>query len=82
MARMKKLLKEGVVFGVLVVVVGTIISKIVGRYFSVELPKVCKSWNRYYAMEISLFFTGLLAHFFCEAVGINRWYCKNGAACR
>lgn len=28
-----------------------------------------------------LFITGIIVHILCEIVGLNRWYCKNGAAC-
>ncbi len=29
-----------------------------------------------------LFITGVIVHIICEIVGLNKWYCKNGAACR
>ena len=29
-----------------------------------------------------LFFTGVLVHLICEVVGLNKWYCRNGVACR
>jgi len=29
----------------------------------------------------SLFILGVAFHVLCEVVGINRWYCSNGAAC-
>lgn len=41
------------------------------------LPDVCKSWNKYYIMEINLFVAGFLFHLVLEYVGINRWYAKN-----
>lgn len=27
------------------------------------------------------FFLGFFFHLFCEVVGLNRWYCRFGAAC-
>jgi hypothetical protein len=29
----------------------------------------------------SLFILGAAFHLLCEMLGINRWYCANGAAC-
>ena len=76
-----KVLKEALFVGLLVVVGGTIVSKIIGGFFSTDLPPVCKKWNKYHVMEISLFFTGVFVHVFCELAGLNKWYCKKGAAC-
>ena len=30
---------------------------------------------------VSLFLLGFGFHLVCEITGINRWYCKHGAAC-
>ena len=79
---MKSLLVEAIFVGVLVVIVGTAVGYVVGRFASVDLPAVCKKWNKYHAMEISLFLTGFFVHIICEYVGLNRWYCKNGRACK
>ena len=81
MRNASKVLKEALFVGLLVVVGGTIVSKVIGGFFSSDLPPACKKWNKFHVMEISLFFTGVLVHFFCEAVGFNKWYCKKGAAC-
>ena len=79
---MKSLLVAAIFVGVLVVIVGTAVGYVVGRFASVDLPAACKKWNKYHAMEISLFFTGFFVHIICEYVGLNRWYCKNGRACK
>jgi hypothetical protein len=31
---------------------------------------------------IHLVVTAIMTHLFCEITGINKWYCKNGVACR
>ena len=49
--------------------------------FKVDLPPVCKDWNKNYIMEISLFLTGFLTHLAFEFMGANKWYCKYGNAC-
>lgn len=37
-----------------------------------------KSSIKYY---VATFISGFMANVFCEYVGINEWYCKNGNAC-
>ena len=68
---MFKLLVEAVLVGLMVVVVGSGVGYIVGRVNSVDLPKVCKKWNKNHVMEISLFLTGVVLHLLCEFSGIN-----------
>jgi len=77
----KKLFTEAFIVGIMVVLGGTIIGKIIAHFLSVPLPQACKNWNKYYIMEITLFLTGISIHLLCELTGINRWYCKHGAAC-
>ena len=76
-----KLLMEALFVGLLVLLVGTVVSFVIGALFSVDLPAVCKKWNKNHIMELSLFLTGFIAHLLCEFVGLNKWYCKNGNAC-
>jgi hypothetical protein len=78
---MKELLVEAVIVGIIVTVIGTLITLLLGKFFSIELPPVCKDWNKNYVMEISLFLTGFTTHLLCEAIGLNKWYCKKGHAC-
>ena len=70
---MFKLLVEAVVVGLMVVVVGSVVGYLVGKLNSVDLPKVCKKWNKNHVMEISLFFTGAPTHLLCEFSGLNKW---------
>jgi membrane-bound ClpP family serine protease len=79
---MKGLLIEALVVGVATVVVGSIVGLLVGKVLGSDLPSVCKDWNKKYAMEISLFLTGAVLHLLFELVGGNKWYCKNGVACK
>ena len=79
---MIKLLKEAVIVGIATVVIGTLVGFVMGKLFSMNLPAICKKWNKNHIMEITLFLTGFLLHIICEYTGINKWYCKNGNACR
>lgn len=76
-----KLMIEALVVGIATVVVGSIVGFGVGKVLGSDMPKVCKNWNKKYAMEISLFLTGSLLHLLFEFLGGNKWYCKNGIAC-
>ena len=33
-------------------------------------------------MYLRIFILGASIHLFCEFTGVNRWYCKNGNACK
>ena len=53
---------DSVLAGLIIMLVGTAAAATVGKLFKVDLPPACKDWNRNYTMEISLFVTGVLAH--------------------
>ena len=52
---------HSVLFGILSIIIGNLVGFIVGYFLSVDLPKVCKTWNKNYVMELSLFFTGMIS---------------------
>lgn len=51
---------NSVLFGIASIIIGNIVGFIVGYFLSIDLPRVCKTWNKNYIMEISLFFTGMI----------------------
>jgi cation transporter-like permease len=65
---------EACIVGLLVMLVGSVASKLVKPYFGITLPEICKSWNKKYVMEVSLFMTGFLLHVLLEWTGINKQY--------
>lgn len=71
---------EALAVGVMVVIVGTLVSKIFEK--KKKLPSSCADWNKDHVMEKSLLFIGFTVHVICEIFGINRWYCANGFACK
>ena len=79
---MNRIILEALIVGISTVVMGTVVAGIVGKWLGVDLPPVCKDWNKNYSMEISLFLTGFLLHLFFEFTKINKWYCTNGYACK
>ncbi len=81
-----QLIVEAFVVGVLVVIFGIIAGFITRKMyltsFTTTLPDVCRDYNKYHIMEVTLFLTGFLLHLFCELSGINRWYVANGVAAK
>lgn len=72
-----ELLIEAIIVGIVILGVGAIVSLIISLIFKTNLPKICKTWNKHYVMEISLFLTGFFAHLFFELVGLNAYYVKS-----
>lgn len=50
--------------GVLTVIIGNLVGFLASLFLSADLPEVCKDWNKYYAMEVSLFITGICLYYF------------------
>ena len=48
---MVRLIVEAIAVGLGIVVVGTLVSWVVGRMMGTDLPPVCKDWNKNYIME-------------------------------
>ena len=61
-----ELIIEALVVGIVIVISG----HIVGHFLKVK------------SNPILIFFTGILTHFAFEFLGFNKWYCKNGFACK
>jgi hypothetical protein len=79
MVSAKVLTIEAIATGFIVLIVGILVSwgmRYAG-WAHVDLPEECKSWSKRHVMEISLFATGVLLHFICEAVGINDAFIKS-----
>ena len=68
---------ESVIAGILTVISGVLISYIIKLFMPSNLPDICKDWNKFHVMEISLFFTGFALHLFLDITGVNKWYCKS-----
>lgn len=69
-----RVIKEATLVGILTALIGYVASALVKPYFKVDLPEICKSWNKKHLMEISLFATGFLLHIFLEFTGLNKTY--------
>lgn len=76
------LVVEGISVGIVVVIIGYFVSIIVGKIMTVDMPRLCREWNKNHIMEICLFITGFLTHVIFELLGLNKWYCLHGRACQ
>lgn len=69
-----RVIKEATFVGILTALAGYVASALVKPYFKIDLPEICKSWNKNHLMEISLFATGFILHIFLEFAGLNKTY--------
>ena len=75
---LKTILIEAIVVGLLLIpftYIATFVARRVVK--SPSLPKICKSWNKFYTMEVTLILAGMLFHIVLEYVGINKMYVDN-----
>lgn len=56
------LIYQAVLFGIALVLIGLILSSILG-FLKPELPKECEIWDKYYVMEVTFFFTGVILRY-------------------
>ncbi len=56
------LLYQAVLFGVTTILIGLILSSILG-FLKPELPIECEVWDKYYVMEVTFFFTGVIIRY-------------------
>lgn len=69
-----RVIKEATFVGILTVFAGYAASYLLKPYFKVDLPEICKNWNKGHIMEASLFLAGFLLHLFLEFTGMNKTY--------
>lgn len=71
------LLLKAIIMGFFVLIIGSMIRFTMSKLMT-DLPSSCKDWNKYFIIEISLFFTGFFAHLLCEWIGMNKLDYKAG----
>ena len=76
-----QVLYESVVVGIVTLLIGSLLRLSMNVFMGIDTPIKGNSWNKYYIDELCLFITGFIIHLGCEIIGVNKWYCSNGAAC-
>jgi hypothetical protein len=70
---------EAISVGLLSLMIGTFLS-VSAMYYQSDF-KISKI-NFWMSLLVTNFLIGFFIHLLCEWVGINKWYCKNGYACK
>ena len=71
---------ELIVIGIVVGIIGTIISTII--MYMTDKNFSLKKYTFWPSIFFSFFFTGVITHVLFEVLGLNKWYCKYGNACK
>ena len=69
MAELK--LINAIIIGIITVIIGSLIGYIMGQVSHISVPNLCKEWNKYHIMEITLFATGVMLYFASNLLGFN-----------
>lgn len=91
-----QLVYETLVVGLGTAVIGVLVT--VAWFGALKALLSKSDWNKFYPgydslndtqrmtylgiFAVILFLTGVTIHLSAEVSGVNKWYCKNGAACR
>ena len=67
--------KEAFFVGIATITIGVLIKYFIDMFAKSEKDKL-------YIFVIILFLTGFFIHILCQIAGLNKWYCKNGDACK
>ena len=63
---------QAVMFGVVAVLISLILSMGFG-FLKPELPKECEEWDKYYIMEVTFFFSGVILRYALEYTEIKNY---------
>jgi len=77
-----QILFEAIFIGVLLTVVGLLISYLYLRLVKKTNNRICLEIFNNEALIQLLFLSGFILHLLCEFTSINTWYCKYGNACK
>ena len=69
---MQKKITKAFILGIMTLVVGSVVGYVIGKFAGVNLPSVCKKWNKNHIMELCLFLTGVFVYIIYEVSGLNK----------
>ena len=73
--KMKTIIIESIIIGIVTMILGKIISNILLGINKIDKKKDIPKWKEPRVIEVSLFVTGVFIHLLCEYIGLNKWYC-------
>ena len=77
-----QLIIEAIIVGFINLIVGYGLLYTTYTFILPDLKKNFIKCNKYYCVLIMLFLAGVIIHLICEITKVNKWYCKNGYACK
>ena len=83
---MSTVLYEAISVGAMTVVFGNVTACVLDLFILSPNLKLKLPFNggtdKLYDMGIVLFLTGVFSHLLYELLGVNKWYCREGFACK
>lgn len=73
-------LVEALIVGVVLAIIGFIIST--SLMYERDSSFSIKKYKFWPWVLVGYFITGVIAHIIFQVTGANKWYCKNGDACK
>ena len=77
---MNKVVCECVIIGVITLIIGNIITKLLFKFNDVNdnesLDSTLVKYSNSYIFHIILFLTGVILHLLLEYIGLEKWYCE------
>jgi len=71
-------ISESFFVGIGLIILGLLIYWLIMTFVRKSTPSMTDAlW-----MALVFFLSGFFFHIICQIVGINRWYCENGNACK
>ncbi len=74
---MTQIIIEGIILGLILIVVGYIVRYLAHLVVPRDLPATCDDWNKYHIFEITLFFTGFITHVTLKTFRLVDWCYTN-----
>lgn len=69
---MSNLFYKAIITGIIFVIIGLLLA-IIFSFLKPELPVACKEWDKYYVMEVTLFFNGVIFRYLLENENIRNY---------
>lgn len=69
---MSNLFYKAIITGIIFVIIGLLLA-IIFNFLKPKLPKECETWDKYYIMEVTLFFNGVIFRYLLQNENIRKY---------